>query len=120
MLIRCMAVGMGGFLGSVARYLIYQINFQRGGKYPVNTLLVNVVGAVLIGIIIAESEHSGLSESKLLFLKFGLCGGLTTFSTFSAEMYGYIESGNILLAAGYALFSVTVCLFGVMIGMRLA
>ena len=119
MLVKCMAVGIGGFIGSVARYLLYQIELQKSGRYPLNTLLTNVIGALLIGIIIAEAKKNGMSEEKLLFLKFGLCGGLTTFSTFSVEVFGYVESGNTLLAIGYSLISVALCVLFVMIGMKL-
>ena len=89
------------------------------GDYPLNTLLVNVLGAVLIGIIIAETQQNGMSENKLLFLKFGLCGGLTTFSTFSVEMYGYLETGHVIIAIGYAVVSVALGLIGLMLGMKM-
>lgn len=119
MLIRCIAVGAGGFLGSIARYLLSKVELQRRGNYPLDTLLVNVLGAILIGVIIAEAQQNGMSENKLLFLKFGLCGSLTTFSTFSVEMYGYLETGNIAMAIGYAIVSVTLCLIGVMLGIKM-
>lgn len=119
MLIRCIAVGAGGFIGSIIRYLLSKAELQKSGNYPLNTLLVNVLGAVMIGVIIAEAQQNGMSENKLLFLKFGLCGGLTTFSTFSVEMYGYIETGNVVIAIGYAVVSVALCLIGVMIGIKM-
>ncbi len=119
MLIKCMAVGAGGFIGSIARYVLSKAKLQSSGQYPINTLLTNVIGAIVIGIVIAEAQKNGMSEEKLLFLKFGFCGGLTTFSTFSAELYGCIESGNTMLAIGYALASVTLSLIGVIAGIKL-
>lgn len=119
MLLRCLAVGAGGFIGSIARYLLSKVELQRSGNYPLNTLLANVLGAILIGVIIAEVEQNGMNENKLLFLKFGLCGGLTTFSTFSVEMYAYLETGNVVMAIGYAIVSVTLSLIGVMLGMKM-
>ncbi|MCQ2566928.1 MAG: fluoride efflux transporter CrcB [Mogibacterium sp.] len=120
MFIKCIAVGCGGFIGSIARYLVSKIEFQHGGSYPINTLLVNVAGAVLIGFIISSAKNYGMSEEKLLFLKVGLCGGLTTFSTFSVETWGYIQSGNIFMGIAYSLVSVLLCVLGVMLGLRLA
>jgi len=96
-----------------------KVELQKSGDYPLNTLLVNVLGAVLIGIIIAETQQNGMSENKLLFLKFGLCGGLTTFSTFSVEMYGYLETGHVIIAIGYAVVSVALGLIGLMLGMKM-
>ena len=119
MLIRCIAVGAGGFIGSITRYLLSKVELQKSGDYPLNTLLVNVLGAVLIGVIIAEAQKNGMSENKLLFLKFGLCGGLTTFSTFSVEMYGYLEKGNVVIAIGYGVVSVALSIIGLMLGMKM-
>lgn len=118
MLMNCIAVGTGGFIGSVARYLLSRIELQKHGNYPINTLFINVIGAVIIGMVIAEAQKNGMSEGKLLFLKFGICGGLTTFSTFSVEMYGYIETGNIFLAIGYAIISVSLSLLSLMVGIK--
>ena len=119
LLAKCIAVGLGGFAGSIARYLVSKIEFGKSGSFPVNTLLVNIIGAVLIGIIIAYADKFGMSEEKLLFLKVGLCGGLTTFSTFSAETLGLIESGHFAAAAGYIVISVLLCIAGVYLGMNI-
>lgn len=119
MILNCLAVGIGGFVGSIARYLVSRIEFLKSGSYHLNTLIVNVIGAVLIGLVIVYAEKNGMSEEKLLFLKMGLCGGLTTFSTFSVETLGYIESGNILMGISYVLVSVVLCVLGVYLGMKL-
>ncbi len=119
MLVKCFAVGMGGFIGSVIRYLVSRVEFQKSGNYPINTFLVNVVGAVLIGVIIVYAKENGISEEKLLFLKMGLCGGLTTFSTFSVETFGFIESGNLLMGLAYIVVTVALCVLGVYLGMKI-
>ncbi len=119
MLVKCLAVGMGGFIGSVARYLVSRVEFQKSGNYPINTLLVNVVGAVLIGMIIVYAKENGMSDEKLLFLKMGLCGGLTTFSTFSVETFDFIESGNMMMGIAYVTVTVLLCVLGVYLGMKI-
>ena len=94
MLIRCIAVGAGGFIGSITRYLLSKVELQKSGDYPLNTLLVNVLGAVLIGVIIAETQKNGMSENKLLFLKFGLCGGLQHFRHFLLKCMVILKQGK--------------------------
>lgn len=82
-------------------------------------MIVNIAGAIIIGLIIAYAKNYGMSEEKLLFLKVGLCGGLTTFSTFSVETLGFFESGNILAGTAYALASVALSLLGVIAGLKI-
>ncbi len=118
-MLNCLAVGIGGFVGSILRYLIGKIPLQSGGLYPINTFVTNIIGAVLIGAIIAHAKDTDMSPEKLLMLKVGLCGGLTTFSTFSVETLGLIESGNWLYAGAYALLSVALCVAGVWVGMHI-
>ena len=117
MLFNCLAVGAGGFVGSVFRYLIGLIPVLGRGTIPFQTLLVNVAGAVFIGMIVKYTQCCGaLSEQTMLFLKVGVCGGFTTFSTFSLEAAGMIESGRWLLMLCYAAVSVALCLSGIFAG----
>lgn len=110
---------MGGFVGACARYLISLIPMETKGDFPVNTFLTNIIGAIMIGFIIAYARDTNMSPNHLLFLKVGLCGGLTTFSTFSVESLGLIESGSWITAAVYMMLSVFCCVCGVMLGMHL-
>lgn len=112
-----LCVGAGGFLGAVARYLVGLVPF--GGDFPLMTFLVNFAGAVAIGAITAAAEPANLSHESLLFLKTGLCGGFTTFSTFSLETLSLLEGGKYAVGALYAAGSVAACLAGVVLG-RLA
>lgn len=117
MLINCLAVGAGGFIGSVFRYLIGLIPFLNKGAIPFQTLLVNVLGAVFIGMIVKASESCGsLNETTVLFLKVGICGGFTTFSTFSLEALGLLESGRGAAFAVYVTASLLLCIGGVFAG----
>ena len=87
MLINCLAVGSGGFIGSVLRYLVGCIPVLTKGSVPFHTLLVNVLGAIFIGLIVGCSEkYISVDGELMLFLKVGLCGGFTTFSTFASNL----------------------------------
>ena len=118
MLLSCLSVGAGGFAGSVIRYLISRVPLGSSA-YPVNTFITNVIGAVLIGYIIARADRLALSPQQILLLKTGLCGGLTTFSTFSAETFGLLEQGSYLTACAYIILSLVLCVGGVAVGISI-
>ena len=120
MLLNCAAVGAGGFVGAVLRYLMGLIPFLQRGSLPYHTLLINVLGAILIGMIVKTDYTELLSPAAVLFLKVGVCGGFTTFSTFSLESLDLLESGRPATFAVYALASVALCVAGVLGGKWLA
>lgn len=108
-------VGLGGALGAMARYALSLLPLREG--FPLNTLLINVAGAVVIGAVAGAAMRLPSASSNLVaFLKTGLCGGFTTFSTFSLEALSLMENGRIGAAALYALASVLLCLAGVWAG----
>lgn len=81
------------------------------------TFVANLLGAILIGVIAGLTmHHARLGPNQILLLKTGFCGGLTTFSTFSVEAFGLLESGRWGIGSAYMLASVAVCLLGVFIG----
>ena len=84
-------VGMGGAVGAMLRYAISLIPYK--GKFPLLTLFINVIGALIIGTIAGLSARKNLPQNAVLFLKTGVCGGFTTFSTFSLEAYSLLEQG---------------------------
>ena len=89
MLKSILLVGFGGFIGSVTRFLVSKY-FQENmaSVFPWSTFTVNVVGSLLIGIIYGFSEKGDvLSPEIRLFLAVGICGGFTTFSTFSNDAF---------------------------------
>jgi len=112
MFFNCLSVGIGGFIGSVFRYLIGLSPVLRQGALPLQTLLVNVVGAIF------KWTQSGVvvNEQLTLFLRIGICGGFTTFSTFSQETAVMVQEGRWLPAFSYALLSVGLCVLGVFLG----
>lgn len=115
-MIRILLVGAGGAVGAICRHGISLIPFR--GAFPLLTLLTNLLGAVAIGIVVGAAAAGG-GENRLLFWKTGVCGGFTTFSTFSLEAFRLLEGGHALLAAAYVLSSVALCLLGVWLGLFL-
>lgn len=111
-------VFIGGGIGAGLRYLISLIPIKTG--YPVLTLLTNLAGAVFIGFIVGAFGYKKLSSSQSLFLKTGVCGGFTTFSTFSLESWQLIEKGACGAAAGYMTVSLAGGIVGVVVGRCLA
>lgn len=106
-------VALGGAVGAVLRYLLGLIPVKEITSFPFITLSINVLGALLIGGIAAYSSRHSVNDSLMLFLKIGLCGGFTTFSTFSLEAAQLIKSGSIFTAVTYAALSVVLCICAV-------
>lgn len=107
-------VAMGGALGASARYMISLLPSKT--VFPIWTLLTNVIGAFLIGFIVGILSNGTQNERATLFWKTGVCGGFTTFSTFSLEALGLWEQGRIGMGSMYILFSVGLCMIGVATG----
>jgi CrcB protein len=92
-----LAVGFGGALGSVTRFVITKIANQFNIILPFGTLISNIVAALLMGLIIGiERQSQILPENIRLFLTVGCLGGLSTFSTFNIETVFYFENNNYL------------------------
>ena len=103
----CIAVGAGGFAGAILRYLISLAPVKETTVFPVKTFIINIAGCILIGCIAAlVSKNVLLNQELILFLKTGLCGGFTTFSTFALETSDLIKNGNTGIAFLYAVLSV--------------
>lgn len=112
-------VALGGALGAAGRYALSLIPVRT--EFPFITLMTNILGAMAIGFIAGLlGTRDDLSPNVALFWKTGVCGGFTTFSTFSPEAWQLLEKGNYLLSALYALLSVVCCVAGVWIGRKLS
>ena len=102
-----LAVGAGSFIGGVARYLVSLAMKGIGKGFPWATLTVNLLGCLLIGLLWGLlSRNATESTSWGLFLTVGLCGGFTTFSTFSKEALTMLQAGQIGGFATYIIISV--------------
>ena len=90
-------------------------------SFPILTLLTNVIGAALIGFIAGVvSDGHEASPGAVLFWKTGVCGGFTTFSTFSLEAFSLFEGKAYLSGGIYIFLSVSCCLAGIFCGKKLA
>ena len=107
-------VGLGGALGAILRYSISLLPLKS--SFPFLTLITNVIGAFVIGIVVGLFEKHYLSSNINLFLKTGVCGGFTTFSTFSLETLTLLENGMPSIAMIYAIVSIIGCVIGVYLG----
>lgn len=109
-----LAVGLGGALGAMGRYGISLLPLKSA--FPWLTLLTNVLGALVIGFVVGVTADNAASPDTVLFWKTGVCGGFTTFSTFSLETLRLLEGGQTGAGLLYAGASVVLCVAGVYIG----
>ncbi len=115
-MLNCLAVGLGGFMGAVGRYWLGLLPVSSGG-FPLMTLLINVLGSLAIGLLVGLMERgSGLSQYLILFLKVGVCGGFTTYSTFALETCTLLSGGRVIMALTYVAASLLLGLGAVFLG----
>ena len=116
-------IAVGGALGSVARYWFSGIiGRQFGETFPWGTLLVNVSGSFVIGLLAALAEPGGrrfIGPTGRQFLMYGICGGYTTFSSFSLQTLELIRDGDWFKAGANTAASVILCLIAVWLGYAL-
>jgi CrcB protein len=119
-----LAVAFGGALGATARFAVAEwarLALPSNVVFPVATLGINVVGSFALGVILRWSQITGTPPLEWrAFLVVGLCGGFTTFSTFSGETFTLIEAGEYGRAALYASLSVVVCVAAIALGVAVA
>lgn len=114
-------VAVGGAFGSMMRYLVvHGVNSLTGKDYPYATLVVNVLGSFLLGLVIAWLATL-LPKGRELhsLIAIGALGGFTTFSTFAVDVVLMLDKGQILSAALYVAASVIISVFALWLGMLL-
>ena len=111
-------IGLGGGIGSILRYLTsVVIQKYYATVFPLATLVVNILGCLLIGIIMGLLEKNQVNDSAMKWLlATGFCGGFTTFSAFGYENIRLIQNGSILLALVYISASIILGLGSVWLG----
>ena len=110
-----LAVGFGGALGAVCRYLLGQVIPKLGSGFPLATFAVNLLGCFAIGLVVGiAGRNTDIDPRLVLFLQTGICGGFTTFSTFSLESLTLIEEGQITIGILYIVLSVLLGLFALL------
>jgi CrcB protein len=111
-------VGLGGALGSMLRYAVYlSITVKH---FPYGTFLVNITGSFIIGLVLALSlkDESFLNNWKV-FLATGICGGFTTFSSFTAENVALLQNGKYGIALLYITLSIVLGIAAAWLGFKL-
>lgn len=115
------AIGTGGALGAIMRHGVNVGAVQIFGHgFPAGTLIVNVLGSFIMGVLIALFAHNySPSQEVKLFLTTGMLGAFTTFSAFSLDVVTLFERGDVALAGGYAAASVILSILGLFAGLIL-
>lgn len=117
-------VALGGALGSVSRYWLNGLitdKFSAAAVFPLGTLAINVTGSFLIGIFAGLAVPEGRLDPQsraftTQFLMIGVCGGYTTFSSFSLQTLNLLRDREFLYAGGNILLSVVLCMVAVWLG----
>jgi CrcB protein len=119
MLKNLLLIGIGGGAGSMLRFL-FAVWFKNS-SFPFATLLVNIIGSFVIGMVLAVSlRNSSFDTNWRLFLATGLCGGFTTFSAFSAEGLQMLQQQRFAIFALYIIGSILLGLVATWLGYVLA
>ena len=116
-------VTIGSALGGLLRYAITRLTLNISAGFPFGTLLINIIGSFVIGYFGTLTLQSGkyaASDNLRLFVMVGVCGGFTTFSSFSLQNFDLLRSGNWGRALANIFLSVVLCLAAVAAGHRLA
>lgn len=114
------AIGVGGVIGAVLRFLLTYWFIRLGNSFAIGILVINVIGCFLLGYLQGIARAREIPNWVVMGLGTGLIGAFTTFSTFSMEVIHYLEQGQILFSFGYMIVSIVVGYFFVYLGFSAA
>ncbi|CAN5604687.1 fluoride efflux transporter CrcB [soil metagenome] len=106
---------LGGGTGAVLRYFVHQLLKDASVSFPWHTLLINILGSFALGILAVQCKPP---SPWYLLLGIGVCGGFTTFSTFSLETVRMMQEGRHAAAFGYVTASVLAAVIGAWLGLQ--
>lgn len=120
-MILALLVGLGASAGAVSRYLIDQaVTRNRATAFPAGTWIINITGSFILGLLTGLAAHHGLPVDVVTVIGTGVCGGYTTFSTFSFETIRLTEDGSGLIAVGNVVGSIAAGLAAAALGLGAA
>jgi len=116
-------VTIGSAIGGLLRYVLTRLTLNLSAGFPYGTILINVLGSFVIGYFGTLTLQSGkyaVSENLRIIVMIGLCGGFTTFSSFSLQTFDLLRNGCIVRAAINIIVSVVLCICAVALGHAVA
>lgn len=120
-MIAWLLVFLGGGIGSTLRFFMSKhIALSKNSLFflPVSTFITNIIACFILGVLVQKQLSSQLSDNYRLLLAIGFCGGLSTFSTLAYELYQFIQRDQLMYGILYALLSLLLGTFGLVLGVK--
>lgn len=112
-------VFVGGGIGSILRFGLSELLKPLETSFPLATLLANALSCILLGVIVGLFSNEGITPSQKLLFATGICGGFSTFSTFTNETFQIFQSGNVFLAFGNIFTNLLLCFLCLLLGIKI-
>ncbi len=120
-MIAWLLVFLGGGIGSTLRFFMSKhLALSKNSLFflPVSTFITNIIACFILGVLVQKQLSSQLSDNYRLLLAIGFCGGLSTFSTLAYELYQFIQRDQLMYGILYALLSLLLGTFGLVLGVK--